>query len=211
MNERVCLMKPHVLLLLLLATALILTGAARAQTTGDHTFYFVTYYSNSMQGAPDATVRVVNDGDTNANLWASFYVFDDSQEMQECCSCPVTPDGLLSESVQKNLAGNTLTSRPTTRGVIKVISSSVSASGPASFGNSANFTNSPAAGLRIWASHVQRSQSTSGTFSISETEVARSNLISSEQAVMETLCLYIHLLGGGSQGVCTCTPEGSNF
>jgi hypothetical protein len=204
-------MKPYVLLLLVLATALIFNGAARAQITGDHTFYFVTYYSNSMQGAPDATVRVVNDGDTNANLWASFYVFDDSQEMQECCSCPITPDGLLSESVQKNLAGNTLTGRLPTRGVIKIISSSVSAVGPATYGNPKDFSNSPAAGLRVWSSHVQRSQSTSGTFYISETEAARSNLIASEQQVMETLCLYINLLGGGVQGVCSCTPEDADF
>jgi hypothetical protein len=79
-------------------------------------FYFVTYYSNSHDGGPDATVPVVNDGDTGANLWASFYVFDDSQEMQECCSCLVTPDGLTSESVQNHLAGNTLTGRVPTRG-----------------------------------------------------------------------------------------------
>ena len=42
-------------------------------------------------------MRFINDGDTGGNLWASIYVFDDSQELQECCSCEVTPDGLLSE------------------------------------------------------------------------------------------------------------------
>lgn len=204
-------MKPYVLLLPLLAIALILTAAARAQTTGDQSVYFTTYYSNAHLGGPDATVRVINDGDTNANLWASFYVFDDSQEMQECCSCPVTPDGLLSESVQNNLAGNTLTGHVPTRGVIKIISSSVSAGGPASFTNWGNFTNSPAAGLRIWSSHVQRYRTTWGVFDISEAEVAPSNLVPSEEQVMETLCLYINLLGGGGQGVCSCTPEGADF
>jgi hypothetical protein len=29
----------------------------------------------------DQTVRLVNDGDTGASLWASLYVFDDSQEL----------------------------------------------------------------------------------------------------------------------------------
>lgn len=193
------------LLTSLLTITLILTGAAAAQTVGDHSVYFTSYYSNSNTGGPDATVRVINDGDTGANLWASFYVFDDSQEMQECCSCLVTPDGLTSESVQRTLAGNTLTGRLPARGVIKIISSSVNAGGPT------NFTNSPAAGLRVWSSHVQRGEPATGLFHISETEAAPSNLTSSEEQTMETLCLYVNLLGGGGQGVCSCTPEDSDF
>ena len=199
-------MKPYVYLLLsLLAITLVLTAAAPAQTVGDHSYYFVTYYSNANEGGPDATVRVINDGDTGANLWASFYVFDDSQEMQECCSCLVSADGLTSESVQRNLAGNTLTGHVPTRGVIKIISSSVNAGGPT------NFTNTLASGLRIWSTHVQRDEPGSGLFHVSETTAASSNLISSDKQVMETLCLYINLLGGGGQGVCSCTPEDADF
>jgi len=50
--------------------------------------------------------------------------------MQECCSCGVSPDGLLSESVDNNLAGNSLTRKINQRGAIKIISSSVAAGGP---------------------------------------------------------------------------------
>jgi hypothetical protein len=86
-----------------------------------------------------------------------------------------------------------------------VISSSVNAGGPT------NYTNSPAAGLRIWSRHVQRAQQTTGTFRVSETEAAASNLTSSEEQMMETLCLYVNLLGGGGQGICSCTPEDADF
>src|SRR5271170_7456713 len=112
-----------------LATALIFSGIALAQPTGDNSSYFVTYYSNAVPSAtvPDGTVRAVNDGDIGATLWASFYTLDDSQEMEECCSCAVSPDGLLSESVNSNLAGNPLTGIHSQRGVIKMISSSVAA------------------------------------------------------------------------------------
>ncbi|HUE54027.1 MAG TPA: hypothetical protein VMO80_16915, partial [Terriglobales bacterium] len=98
-------------ILSILAIALVLgvvSGTALAQ---DNSTYAVAYYSNAnTTGAPDATVRVINDGDTGGTLCAAFYVFDDSQEMQECCSCPVTADGLISESVNNYLLANSLTS-----------------------------------------------------------------------------------------------------
>ena len=102
-------------LLSLTLGVMLLGGSALAQNAGDRSVYFVTYFSNSLtSGAPDETVRLINDGDTGGNLWASFYVFDDSQELQECCSCEVSPDGLLSESVNNELLANPRPGRGTT-------------------------------------------------------------------------------------------------
>jgi len=68
----------------------IALGHAAVQNVGDNSVYFTTYFSNAnTPSAPDATVRIINDGDTNGNLWAAYYVFDDSQELSECCSCLV--------------------------------------------------------------------------------------------------------------------------
>ena len=110
-------------ILSIVAIALVLgvfSGTALAQ---DNSTYAVTYYSNANTvGAPDATLRVINDGNTGGTLCAAFYVFDDSQEMQECCSCPVTADGLIAESVNRYLLANSLTSFVNHRGVIKVVS-----------------------------------------------------------------------------------------
>src|SRR5580704_132796 len=121
-----------------LAIVMMLGGNALAQNIGDKSDYFVTYYSNSRTtGAPDETVRIINDGDTGGNLWASFYVFDDSQELQECCSCVISADGLLSESVNNELLANPLTGKVNHAGAIQVVSSSTP--GPTS--------NTPAPGL----------------------------------------------------------------
>jgi hypothetical protein len=191
-----------------LATALLFSGTALAQPTGDNSSFFVTYYSNAAHSAtvPDGTVRAVNDGDTGANLWASFYTFDDSQEMEECCSCAVSQDGLLSESVNSNLAGNPLTGILSQRGLIKMISSSVAAQGPV------NYTNIPTPGLRVWSTHVQRQTPTAGAYYTTEAPAADSNLASEEEWMLETLCFYIHLFGHESgQGVCSCTPEDVDF
>ena len=187
----------------MLAIALLMgiasgTAAAQAITpTGDNSVYFVTYFSNNVAAAPDATVRFINDGDTSGNLWAAFYVFDDSEELTECCACVITPDGLLAESVKTELTANPLTGKVPTRGVIKVISSS-----------SADPTNvAPTAGLRGWATHIQKSGAS--TYAITETTVADSNLVAKEQALLQNLCYYADFLLSGLP--CTCTPEDHEF
>ena len=180
------------------AIALMFSGNALAQ--GDNSVYFVTYYSNNASGAPDGTVRFINDGDTGKNLWAAIYVFDDSQELQACGACEITPDGLLSEDVKTELTNNPLTGRVPSRGVIKVISSST--------WDPTNVM--PTAGLRGSATHIQRATATSGAYATTETAVADSNLSSWEQQTLDNLCYYAGLLGSG-QGTITCTPEDKDF
>jgi len=193
-------MKIGTLLFSILAISLMLgIASGNAVAQGDSSTYFTTYYSNAnTSGAPDSTVRIINDGDTGGNLWASIYVFDDSQELQECCSCEVTPDGLLSESVNVNLTANALTGKKPTRGVIKVISSS----------SSDPTADEPTTGLRVWSTHVQRATATAGAFYVTETKAADSNLSSGEQALLQNLCYYDSLLSGLP---CSCTPEDHDF
>src|SRR5271156_961529 len=179
-------MKKLGLALFVLTLALMLTGSALAQNVGDNSVYFVTYYSNAnTAGAADAVVRVINDGDQattalegveNGPLWAAFYIFDDSEELQSCCACLVTADGLLSESVNKQLTSNEITARAEiTRGVIKVVSSST------------NDPTNPIAtpGLRVWSTHIQATTNANaglptvkpaGPWFVTETKAADANL-----------------------------------
>jgi hypothetical protein len=191
------------------AVALLFSGSAFAQ--GDNSYYFVTYYSNNVSGAPDATLRFINDGGGSLildpipepipiNLWADIYVFDDSQELQACGSCFVSPDGLLSEDVKTELTNNTLTGHVPSRGVIKVVTS---ANGnPTTIGLSS--------GLRGWATHIQRASATSGAYTTTETPLADSNLTDTEESLLENLCAYAQMLGSG-QGTVTCTNEDQDF
>ncbi|MGA8537875.1 MAG: hypothetical protein WB566_00160 [Terriglobales bacterium] len=141
-----------------------------------------------------------------------FFVFDDSEELTQCCSCLVTPDGVLSESVKLNVTANSIRGIVNTRGVIKVISSFVGTSAP-------NFTNIPIAGLRVSMTHVQGTKVTlsagnsvvpvvSGPFFVTETLAADSNLSTPEETLMENLCKYDYLLSGKP---CTCQPEDHDF
>src|SRR5271154_3671312 len=188
-------MKKLGLLMFLLALAVMLGGTALAQ--GDLSYYFTTYYSANQANVPDAALRVINDGVTNGNLFASIYVFDDSEELTQCCTCEITPDGVLSESVKLNLTANPIRGNVNSRGVIKVISSLF----PGYLGND------PTPGLRVWMTHVQGTKVTlspgnavvpaaTGPFFVTETEAAHSNLTVGEDTLLENLCDYDALLSG---------------
>jgi len=226
------------LLFAVLAITLMLGGNALATppvNQGDNSYYFVTYYSNAnTAGVPDATLRIVNDGgavciatdsakgnvncaedDVAGTLWAAIYVFDDSQEMRSCCACVITSDGLLSESVNKELTSNEFTGRgEMTRGVIKVISSA----------SSDPTAPLPIPGLRAWFTHIQATTSTfpapgpgapvnvveKGPWFVTETALADSNLSQTEYLNLGALCSYGLTIGSG-YGYCPCTIEDYDF
>jgi hypothetical protein len=205
--------KLGLLLLPSLAIASMLGGNAFAQNVGDNSAYFVLYYSNANRpAAPDEVVRFINDGDQatnsvdgveNGTLWADFYVFDDSQEFASCCACQVTSDGLLSESVNKQLTTVEFSTRAEKLvGVMKVISSS-----------SSDPTNPvPAPGLRGWATHVQSTTNlpARGPFYVTESLLADSNLSADELQNLGLLCSFGLTLSGGYIN-CPCTAEDTDF
>lgn len=188
-----------------LAIALLLgAGTAMAQDN----VYDVTYFSNShTAGAPDGVLRLVNDGNVSdaspaGDLCASIYVFDTTEELQECCSCRITPNGILSLSVNNNLTRNTLTGRILTRGVIKVVSSSPSA------GTCNAAVSTPHVGIRGWQTHIQRTGFTgAAAFAITEEELTDSTFGAAEQADLAEDCGVLVELGTG-QGICSCTDSG---
>ena len=200
--------KLGLLLLPILAITLLLGGNAFADDA-----YQVTYYSNAnTTGAPDGTLRITNTGATVANgvsqnLYAAIYVFDDSEEMQECCSCVITPDGLLSESVNKELTNNTVTGIKPTRGIIKVIGTT--GSNPASITSLAH-------GLAGWMTQIQGSQINlttskwSAPFVINQSPLPPADLSAAELEVLTSTCGYATILGSG-RGTCSCTPEDQDF
>ena len=62
------------------------------------------------------------EGEAAGGLFAVIAVFNDVQEMQECCFCPLTPNSLLTISVIADLTSNPLiTAESTEAGVIKIL------------------------------------------------------------------------------------------
>jgi hypothetical protein len=177
-----------------LALAISVGYAAAEVTTPPADVLKVDYFANAnTAGAPDGTVRIDNPGTAGGNLCAAIFVFDANQEMSECCSCLVTPDGLRTLSVNTDLTSNPLTGKILTGGVIKIVSTKANGT---TCPNPTSMT--PTASVRAWATHIQNSN-----FTVTETSSQDATLSATEQGNLQNECVAIHKDGSGS-GVCTC-------
>ena len=191
-----------------LTVALIVAGictlgvtSAAAQTSS---LLSVNYFANNgVSGAPDATVRVTNPGTENGNLCAQVYVFDNDQQMSECCGCLTTPDGLRTFSVAKDLTSNPLTGVVSKTGDIRIFASLVNGSpcdptfgfggGGAPVGNNTI--------LDAWATHIQNKVGTA--YPITETAFTGVGPSDGEVGNLIADCFFIERLGSG-HGICSC-------
>ncbi len=168
----------------------------------NETVYQVNYYANRNNSAlADSVVRVINPGvvgtpisPDHGTICADIYVFDSTQEMLECCSCPITANGILELSLLNDLMQNPLTGFPAPdSGVIKIVSD-VGA-------NCNELAPQPIPTLLGFASHVQ--QPIAGTFVTTEDEFQPAYLSQDELAFLGQACSFVQYLGSG-KGVCQC-------
>ena len=196
-----------------IAAALVgLTATLPAQTPTYPDTFKVDYYSTPVcivdGGGPnnvlpvvlDTTVYITNVGtqtgttaDPSGNLCAMIYVFEPDQQLAECCGCMVTPDGLLTLSVNNNLTNNSLTGATLTNGAIKIVSST----GPC---NAAKPV--PAAGIRAWITHLQDSPADF----LTETAFSDATLSPKELSGLAAECKILQTEGSGA-GICNCNIE----
>jgi hypothetical protein len=157
----------------------------------------INYYNNAhVPGAPTTTVRIGNPGQTNGTLCAMIYVFDATQELNECCGCPITADGIRNIDVNNDLTNNPLTGVKPKVGVIRIIPAD-SASNPTC--NPASIT--PAGSLTAWGAHSQSTEP--GVYAVTETEFNIDPLGISESSILQGSCSYLQKLGSG-RGICKC-------
>jgi hypothetical protein len=185
---------------------LAITSAAAAQDV-----FRVNYFANNVWGAPDGTVRIDNPGLTYGNLCAMIYVFDNDQQLSECCGCVETHNGLRTLSIGRDLTSNPLTGVVSQNGVIKIVSAAVN-----------NWPCDPTAGvtptpnLRAWVTHIQnpvyataaaalkaKTVANPSAYPITETESSDSTLGATELANLQAQCSFVNILGSG-HGICYC-------
>jgi hypothetical protein len=168
--------------------------------------YQLNYYSNRNNSAlADQTVRLVNPGTEgtplssgHGTICADIYVFDATQEMIECCSCPITANGLLELSILQDLTQNPLTGFPAPNsGVLKILSDSRQ--------NCNETSPAPTPKLLAWATHLQ--QPVVGTFVTTEDAFLFSPLSDAEFSFLGQACAFVQYLGSG-KGVCRCGTGG---
>jgi hypothetical protein len=182
----------------MLSVALVVAGLVTigAGVASAQDVYKLNYFANNAGTAPDATVRIDNPGLTYGNLCAMIYVFDNDQQLTECCGCVETHNGLRTLSVRNNLTSNPLTGVRANNGVIKILSAAVNNS-PCDPTSNVH----PTANLRAWGTHIQNAVGTA--WPITETEYSDSTLGATELANLQAQCAFVNILGSG-HGICSC-------
>ncbi len=151
--------------------------------------------------AAATTVHIINTGQIGSptdaasrhgQVCADIYVFDANQEMLECCSCPITANGLKTLSVANNLLNAPLTGVFPATGVIKVVSDAGC--------NEQSITTPVPAGLRASADHFEFGAT---TVNRTETNFQSAPLTNTEAAFLGQTCAFVQYLGSG-KGRCTC-------
>jgi hypothetical protein len=173
----------------ILAQSTGLTGSAQITVVP---LVAVSYFSrvNSVNAGIDGTVQLTNPGLTS--LCAMVYVFDQNQELNECCGCPISDNGMRTLSLLHDLTANTLTGKKPQAGEIKVVPSD-----PAQNPQCDPVSSAPTGVILAWGMNAQVPGATT------ETEYAMVPLSDGEEAILVNLCSFVKQLGGG-QGICSC-------
>lgn len=182
-----------VLTLAIALAVVVMPGIASAQY---YDVYKVNYFANNVPAAPDATIRMDNPGVAGGDLCAMIYVFDNDQQLSECCGCLATPDGLATLSLKKDLTSNPLTGVVSNNGMIKVVASELNG-----YPCDPTYYVLPTPDLRVWGTHVENKVGSG--YPITETEFSDSFLSGIELYNLQADCSFANRLGSG-HGQCTC-------
>jgi hypothetical protein len=196
-------------LFVLVALLIMAASACIAQTSP----YMIDYFSNNPGpgGAADQQIRLVNYslqgtpltspvGDVCANV----YVFDANQELVACCSCRITPNGLISLSIANGLTNNPVTSVVPVNGDVKIVSTAANGAAACTpLTQNGGILNSTVG----FGTHLQISGGTAaGTF-ITETPLATVPIeaitAGPEGPFLLQACQFARYLGS-SKGICAC-------
>jgi len=230
-----------------LAVTLLVSTAAFAQSdilaaaegSGSYSVGYFIGANSTAGGFPEAQIHIVNPGKTGGfgitglklgggDLCANIYVFTPDQQLSECCSCKISPDGMAGITLTQ-LTNNPLNfNNPAQSGAIKIVASFGAGTGggltppggaaavtgnPCDDGNGtvAAFTDYvPVGRLDSWITHVRSLGGTFGpAFSVTEIQFEGVQLSRSELNKLQQECfsnIAPPTLGGSGsgRGKCSC-------
>ena len=190
----------------------------------------VKYFSNLHLA--DSFINIVNTGANGAplngpgfgpagNICANVYAFSPDEQLVSCCSCLITPNGLVSLSVRDDLRANTITGTAPDSMVVKLVTT---ATGPGPTFTGTTCAGSAAAagtaafptikgGTAAWGTTAHfpgagAVPAAPAPFSTTETPFTPATLSDGELASITNRCTNI--IGNGSGfGICrACAPGG---
>jgi hypothetical protein len=207
---------------LVLATV-ALSAAAFAQlpvSSNDGPFQ-IRYASNTTIG--DSFIDISNDGASmttttiasgqntlavSGSICVNVYAFNADEEILSCCSCPITPNGLVSLSVQNDLLNNTLTGRATPSSVVIKLVATLPGAGVATATNPCGTAASTVTlanlrpGMVAWGTTLHSNTSATTTeYDLTETPFTVAVPNPAELVRLDSTCSIAQLQGSG-YGIC---------
>ena len=189
---------------------------------------FQIRYAANLTGG-DSVINITNTGANGAalngpgfglatgNICVNVYAFSPDEQLISCCSCLITPNGLVSLSVNGDLVSNTLTGIRPNSVVIKLLNTlasvAVAGGGATSCTNSAALASVPGAaapfpianGMLAWGTTLH--QNAVAGFATTETAFIPATLNPDELASITGRCANI--IGNGSSfGICRSCRSG---
>ncbi len=183
------------------------TACLTVSTPGSDIFQ-IRYAANLDVG--DAAVSIINAGslsgkDPEGRICANVYAFAPTEELISCCSCMVTPNGLNSLSVNRDIMSTVLTGTKPSSIVIKLLASKPNNSGlcdPTS-PNTSNLVS----GMLAWGTSLHPMSSYPVTYGVTETRFTPAELSAAELSRLTTFCQFVKILGSQVTGICkSCQP-----
>ena len=183
-------------------------------------FFQIRYASNLTSG--DSVINITNTGANGAsltgpgfggavgNICVNVYAFSPDEQLISCCSCPITPNGLVSLSVNSDLVSNTLTGVRPNSVVVKFVNTGATATfSGTSCTNSAALAGTAAfplaGGFQAFGTTIHATAA--AAFASTETPFSRATLSPGELASITNRCTNI--IGNGSTfGICRSCRSG---
>ncbi|MBS1874898.1 MAG: hypothetical protein JSU00_16895 [Acidobacteria bacterium] len=152
--------------------------------------------------------------DSTGTICANFYTFDPNEEMQTCCSCPVTPNGLSSLSIMDDIMAQNLIVNPSSAITVKVLFTlkSTQNKGGECDPTQASFVNLAKGGL-AWGTNLRavsfQGSPPSTVSAVTETKFSQAELSIAELSKLATYCKYVKILGSNVTGICKSCQSGA--
>ena len=163
-----------------------------------------SYISISDTGASVTATGVT--GFTGGNLCVNVYVFDEAEELLGCCSCFVTPNGLVSASVKGSLISNNLTPEIPNSVVIKLLATSGATAATCNASSPTLLTLTP--GLVAWGTTLHAAPGAPVKYAVTETPFYSAVLSVGELNHLTSFCGFIQSNASGF-GICNgCSVGG---
>jgi hypothetical protein len=170
-----------------------------------------SYINISNSGANGAPLLGPGFGGAVGNICVNVYAFSPDEQLISCCSCLVTPNGLVHLGVNADLTSKTLTGVVPTSVVVKLVSTLAGTGGAGT-----TCTNSAAtvttgnivSGLLAWGTTIHNAPAAVAAYNVTETAFTPATLSAGELASLGGRCASI--LGNGSGfGICASCRAGA--